>query len=51
MSLDERIEYLGPEDLLEVTPESLRIRKSELRHDLRKKQIKKSKNGTSSQAI
>jgi GTP-binding protein len=51
MSLDERIEYLGPEDLLEVTPESLRIRKIELRHDLRKKQIKKSKNGAAPQAI
>jgi GTP-binding protein len=27
MSLDEFIEYLGPDELLEVTPESLRIRK------------------------
>jgi GTP-binding protein len=27
MSLDEMIEYLGPDDLLEVTPESLRMRK------------------------
>jgi GTP-binding protein len=51
MSLDERIEYLGPDDLLEVTPASLRIRKSELRHDIRKKRIKKSKNGTSSTSI
>jgi len=27
MSLDEAIEYLGDEDLLEVTPENFRIRK------------------------
>lgn len=27
MSLDEMIEYLGPDDLLEVTPQNLRIRK------------------------
>ena len=27
MSLDEMIEYLGPDELLEVTPESLRLRK------------------------
>jgi GTP-binding protein len=27
MSLDEMIEYLGPDDLLEVTPQSLRMRK------------------------
>jgi len=51
MSLDEHIEYLGPEELLEVTPESLRIRKSELRHDIRIKRIKKSLNGTSSKAL
>jgi GTP-binding protein len=45
MSLDQRIEYLGPDELLEVTPESLRIRKSDLRHDVRKKITKKAKNG------
>ena len=27
MSLDEMIEYLGPDELVEVTPKSLRIRK------------------------
>jgi len=27
MSLDEMFEYLGPDDLLEVTPVSLRLRK------------------------
>jgi GTP-binding protein len=51
MSLDERIEYLNPEELLEVTPESLRIRKSELRHDIRKKSIRKAKLGISSIAV
>ena len=45
LSLDQRIEYLGPDELLEVTPESLRIRKSDLRHDVRKKMTKKAKNG------
>jgi GTP-binding protein len=44
MSLDESIEYLGPDELLEVTPESLRIRKKELRHDVRQKQLKRAKN-------
>ncbi|GAB4273700.1 MAG: translational GTPase TypA [Candidatus Promineifilaceae bacterium] len=43
MSLDECIEYLGSDDLLEVTPDSLRIRKKELRHDIRAKQIKRAK--------
>jgi GTP-binding protein len=33
MSLDDAIEYLSDDDLLEVTPASLRIRKRELRHD------------------
>ncbi len=45
MSLDENIEYLSNDELLEVTPESLRIRKKELRHDLRMKAIKKAKKG------
>jgi GTP-binding protein len=43
MSLDEAIEYLGADELLEVTPESLRIRKKELRHDVRQKQLKRAK--------
>jgi GTP-binding protein len=33
--LDESLEYLGPNELLEVTPHSLRIRKKELRHEVR----------------
>ncbi|MFN2221387.1 MAG: translational GTPase TypA, partial [Candidatus Promineifilaceae bacterium] len=45
MSLDECIEYLGAEELLEVTPQSLRIRVKELRHDVRQKQLKRTKNG------
>ena len=43
MSLDDCIDYLGPDDLLEVTPESLRLRRKELRHDVRQKQIKRAK--------
>jgi GTP-binding protein len=43
MSLDETIEYLGPDELLEVTPKSLRIRKKELRHDVRQRAAKKEK--------
>ena len=34
MSLDEMIEYIGPDELLEVTPKSLRLRKKILNtHD------------------
>ncbi len=43
MSLDQSIEYLSDDELLEVTPESLRIRKQELRHDKRMKAEKKAK--------
>lgn len=43
MSLDDAIEHLNDDDLLEVTPASLRIRKRELRHDMRMKQAKRSK--------
>jgi GTP-binding protein len=35
MSLDDAIQYLSNDDLLEVTPVSLRIRKKVLNHDLR----------------
>jgi GTP-binding protein len=37
MSLDDSIEYLGPDELLEVTPQSLRIRKRILNTDDRRK--------------
>jgi GTP-binding protein len=50
MSLDECIEYLGTDELLEVTPESLRIRAKELRHAERQKQLKRSKNGATAVA-
>ncbi len=43
MSLDECIEYLGDDELLEVTPDSLRIRKKELDHQIRMKAEKRAK--------
>ncbi len=39
-SLEGCLEFLAPDELLEVTPESLRIRKRILSHDLRMKQLK-----------
>lgn len=35
MSLEECLEFLGDDELLEVTPLSLRIRKRILNHDMR----------------
>ncbi len=43
MSLDESIEYLAEDELLEVTPQSIRIRKKILVTDERGKSEKKSK--------
>ncbi len=43
MSLDENLEYLHADELLEVTPKSLRIRKKELLHHLREKAAKQDK--------
>jgi GTP-binding protein len=43
MSLDEAIEYLADDELLEVTPESYRIRKRILDTEGRGKQTKKIK--------
>ena len=43
MSLDEAVEYLADDELLEVTPESYRIRKRTLNTDERGKQTKKAK--------
>jgi GTP-binding protein len=43
MSLDEAVEYLSDDELLEVTPESYRIRKRILNTDERSKQTKKVK--------
>jgi GTP-binding protein len=41
MSLDECIEYLADDELLEVTPESLRIRKRELDKTIREREAKR----------
>lgn len=43
MSLDQAIEYLHDDELLEVTPDNLRIRKKELRHSERQKLAKRAK--------
>ena len=43
MSLDEAVEYLSDDELLEITPESYRIRKRILRTEERGKQTKKAK--------
>jgi GTP-binding protein len=43
MSIDEAIEYLADDELLEVTPQSYRIRKRILNTDDRGKQSKKAK--------
>jgi GTP-binding protein len=43
MSLDEKMEYLAEDDLLEVTPQNIRIRKRILDSDERGKLVKKAK--------
>jgi GTP-binding protein len=43
LSLDEAIEYLGEDELLEITPESLRIRKRTLDTRQREKEVKRTK--------
>ena len=45
LSLEGSLEFLAPDELLEVTPEHLRIRKRILDHDLRMKAYSKKKNG------
>lgn len=45
LSLDDAIEYLATDDLLEVTPVALRIRKKELRHEIRMRELKRAKAG------
>lgn len=44
MSLDQQIEFLAEDELLEVTPESLRIRKRILDRSLRERAAKRAKN-------
>jgi GTP-binding protein len=46
MSLDDAIEYLGKDELLEVTPSAMRIRKKELRHETRQRAAKRAANGS-----
>jgi GTP-binding protein len=43
MSLDEAIEYMGDDELLEVTPKSLRIRKRILDSHIRNREVKRTK--------
>jgi len=43
LSLDEAIQYLEKGDLLEVTPLSMRIRKRELRHEVRQREAKRAR--------
>jgi len=42
--LEESLEYLGPDELLEVTPESLRLRKKILDPNKRKRDKKQTDN-------
>ena len=44
MSLEQCLEFLADDELLEVTPKSLRIRKRELDHAMRMRQLMKSRN-------
>ena len=41
MSLDQYIEYLADDELLEVTPKNLRIRKRILDHNIRNREAKR----------
>ena len=41
MSMEQAIEFLADDELLEITPKSLRLRKRELNHELRMKSRKK----------
>ena len=45
LSLDDAIEYLGADELLEVTPGALRVRKKELQHGVRQRALKNAKKG------
>ena len=44
MSLDEAIEFLGEDEMLEVTPKSIRIRKRYLDHAVRMRMLAAKKN-------
>lgn len=43
LSLDEAIQYLDKGDLLEVTPVALRVRKKDLRHEVRQREAKRAR--------
>ena len=43
LSLDEAIQYLDKGELLEVTPVALRVRKKELRHEIRQREAKRAR--------
>lgn len=43
LSLDDAIDYLGVDELLEVTPHSLRVRKKELDHNVRQRAAKQAR--------
>ncbi len=43
LSLDDAIDYLGIDELLEATPEALRIRKRELSHETRQRATKRAR--------
>ena len=45
MSLEQCLEFLADDELLECTPKSLRIRKRELDHSIRMRQLMKKRNG------
>ena len=45
MSLEQCLEFLADDELLEVTPKNLRIRKRELDHSARMRQLMKTRNG------
>jgi GTP-binding protein len=47
LSLDDAIEYLHEDELLEVTPTALRVRKKELNHSIRQREIKRAKKSAS----
>ncbi len=44
MTLEECLEFIGDDELLEVTPETLRMRKRELNHEQRARQQSRAKN-------
>jgi GTP-binding protein len=43
LSLDDAIEYVGKDELLEVTPQALRVRKKVLNHEVRQKTAKRAR--------